>query len=212
MLRDSFTKSAGIVALVGAERHRRGPIGAPLDHRQRREVATCRCQTGIDEEAVAVLHQRMAEEGELRLHAESLAIDLGVGIGRARMRHVGARLAPDVRFGSATAGRRCRIVRSAHRLEVLRRRPSLDERPIDAEVVGREKPLHFRLRHQRRKKSRGDSAIQQTVTVLRKGRVIPHRLVDADAHKSAKQQVELETLHQQALRTHRVERLQQHRP
>lgn len=42
--------------------------------------------------------------------------------------------------------------------------------------------------------------------------MIPRRLVDADPHEPAKQQIELETLRQQSLRTHRVERLQQHRP
>ena len=58
----------------------------------------------------------------------------------------------------------------------------------------------------------GDVALQKALAVLRKRRVIPRRIVNADADEPAKQQVELQPLHQLPLRADRIERLQQHRP
>ena len=72
----------GVVALVGAERDRPRPIGARLDHVQRRDplgVAVGLGQTGVDDEAVAVLHQRMAHEAELGFLARPLAIEPRLG-------------------------------------------------------------------------------------------------------------------------------------
>jgi len=38
-------------------------------------------QTGIDDETGAVLHQRVTEKGQFRLHARSLAIEPRIRIG-----------------------------------------------------------------------------------------------------------------------------------
>src|SRR5208282_487169 len=46
---------------------------------------------------------------------------------------------------------------------------------------------------------------------LEKVEMIPHRVIDTDPDKPAKQQIKLQSLHQLPLRTDRVERLQQHR-
>jgi hypothetical protein len=45
-----------------------------------------------------------------------------------------------------------------------------------------------------------DVALQQPVPVLREGRVVPRRAIDANPDESAKQYIKLQPLHQQALR------------
>jgi hypothetical protein len=52
------------------------------------------------------------------------------------------------------------------------------------------------LVEQRGQKLGRDVALEQPVTVLRKGRVVPDRIVDAEPHEPAEQEVELEPLHQ----------------
>jgi hypothetical protein len=42
--------------------------------------------------------------------------------------------------------------------------------------------------------------------------VVPDRVVDANADEPAKQEIELQPVHQLSLRADRIERLQQHRP
>ena len=69
-----------------------------------------------------------------------------------------------------------------------------------------------RLGQNRAQEPGRDLAIQQPVAVLRKGRVVPHRIIDAEPDKPSEQQIELQPLHQLALRANRIERLQQHRP
>src|SRR5439155_11361738 len=56
-----------------------------------------------------------------------------------------------------------------------------------------------------------DLAFEQPVAVLRKGRVIPHRIVDAEPDEPPEQQIELQPLHQLPLRSDRIKCLQQHR-
>ena len=55
-------------------------------------------------------------------------------------------------------------------------------------------------------------ALKQTIAVLGERRVIPGRVVNADANEPAKQEVELQPIHQLPLRADRIERLQEHRP
>jgi hypothetical protein len=94
--------------------------------------------------------------------------------------------------------------------KALLRGPRLDQRAIDGEVLVRHEPLGLLvdfgkelLRH---------LGGQQPVAVLRKHRMVPHRVVHAQAHKPAEQQVVVDLLDQQPLRAHRVEHLQQQRP
>jgi hypothetical protein len=58
----------------------------------------------------------------------------------------------------------------------------------------------------------GDVAFQQPIAVLEKRRVIPGSIVNVHADEPAKQEIELQPLHQLTLRPDRVEHLQQHRP
>lgn len=92
------------------------------------------------------------------------------------------------------------------RWKALHRCPGFDQRTIDAEMIAREKPAGARPVQDRGQKFRGDLARQQLVAVLGKGRVVPYRIVDAEPHEPAEQQVKL-----QPLRAYRIEGLQQHR-
>jgi tetratricopeptide (TPR) repeat protein len=58
----------------------------------------------------------------------------------------------------------------------------------------------------------GDVAIEQAVPVLREGRRRPHRVVHAEAHEPAKQQVVVQLLQKHPFAAHGVEYLQQQRP
>jgi hypothetical protein len=127
------------------------------------------------------------------------------------MRLVAPLLAAEVRLGIATTRRR-RINGPAAvlGLEALHRRPGFDERAVDAEVVAGQQPLHPGLGKQRRQEPGCDVARQQAVAVLGEGGVVPHRIVDPEPDEPAKQQVEVEPLHQLAFRADRIERLAQH--
>src|SRR5258708_31500 len=56
-------------------------------------------------------------------------------------------------------------------LESLHRRPGLDQRAVDAEVVRREQPLDLRLGQHRRQELSRDLAFQEPVAVLRESRM-----------------------------------------
>jgi hypothetical protein len=77
-------------------------------------------------------------------------------------------------------------------------------------MIRAQQALHTRLTHNRRQKLGGDVAVKQAIAILRERRVIPRRIVNAN--KPAKQEVELQPLHQLPLGADRIERLQQNRP
>ena len=122
-----------------------------------------------------------------------------------RRRCAGKSGAPDRVTGTA---QRHRLRAQADR----RLRPGLDQRAADREMIRAGQPLHPRLRKYRAQELGRDVALKQALAVLRERRVIPRRIVNADADKPTKQQVELQPLHQLPLRADRIERLQQHRP
>ena len=72
---------------------RRHPLG----------MAVGQGQAGIDQQAVAVLHQPMPHEAQLRLLALALAVEPGIRIGGRGMRLVRSLLAMEVCFGIAPA-------------------------------------------------------------------------------------------------------------
>jgi hypothetical protein len=65
------------------------------------------------------------------------------------------------------------------------------------------------MRQDRLQELLGDVGVEQAVPVLRVGRVVPHRIVNAETDEPAKQQVVVELLHQLALGANGVERLDQ---
>lgn len=95
----------GIVALVGADGDApAGLAGDALEHRQGGEAlgrAGGARQLGIDDEPVAVLHERVPHEAEHRAGAEALAEQPGVRVGGRGMRLVRAALAAEVHLGIA---------------------------------------------------------------------------------------------------------------
>src|SRR5215213_9925180 len=172
-----------------------------------------RREPGIDDEPRAVLHQGVADEAELRLHAGSLAVEPGLGVGRALVGLIRALLAleVDLEIAPATRGRIIGIPLSLGS-EALHRGPRLDESTIDAEVFARQESLHSRLSQNRIEELRRGIALEEPIAVFREHRVIPDRIVDRQANKPAKQQVELHPLHQLPLGADRVESLQEHCP
>src|SRR5829696_5304916 len=72
-----------------------------------------------------------------------LAIEPGVQIGGALMAVVGAALAVEVAL--TVAPRRWRTARAILRAEALHRRPGLDQRAVDAEVLRRQQALDPRV-------------------------------------------------------------------
>lgn len=100
-----------IISLVGSKRDRMRPVGARLDHVQRRHPLGMPAglgQAGIDQQAMAVFHQPVVHKAELGLLALGFTVKPGVRVGRRGMRLVGALLAMKVRFSipTAAAGRR----------------------------------------------------------------------------------------------------------
>jgi hypothetical protein len=57
--------------------------------------------------------------------------------------------------------------------------PGLDQAAVDAEVPARQQPAHLRPVEQPGQELGGDIAREQPVAVLREGRVVPDRIVDA---------------------------------
>src|SRR3984957_20327598 len=154
----------------------------------------------------------MAQETELGLLALPFTIEPGLGVGGRGVRFVRTLLAVKIRFlvSSASPGRR--IFRPDLRLEAFHRRPGFDQRAVDRKVVRAQKALHAWLDQNGVQKFRGDRPFEKTVAVLRKYRMIPRRLIDADPDEPAEQKIELQPLHQLALRPDRIKPLQQHPP
>src|SRR3954464_15059125 len=87
----------------------------------------------------------LPDEAELRLHAGSLAVEPGLGVGRALVGLIRALLAleVDLEIAPATRGRIIGIPLSLGS-EALHRGPRLDESTIDAEVFARQVRLWAR--------------------------------------------------------------------
>ena len=115
------------------------------------------------------------------------------------MRGVAAALAVEIVRPIAAGSRR--LVRAVPRAEALRARLSLQQRAINREVLARQQALDRVLREQRGQEFARHRAVQQTIAVFGKGCRIPHRGLDAQPDKPAKQQVVLDSLDQLPLRT-----------
>ncbi len=124
---------------------------------------------------------------------------------------IGPLLAVEVPLGIAP-GTVSTVVLPVLAPEALQRRPCLDQGAVHREVFARQQSLHARLRQHRRQELRRDLAFKQPVAVLGEGRMVPNRVVHPEADEPAEQQVERQTLHQLALGTDPIERLEQHRP
>src|SRR3974390_1367276 len=87
----------------------------------------CRRDVADDRQPVAILHQHVAHEAQPALLAIALAEELGIRVGRTRMRLVRALLAAEVALAVAAAGRR--LARAVLRPEALPSGPRLQPPP-----------------------------------------------------------------------------------
>src|SRR5215213_5833792 len=97
----------GVIPLVGAERDAPRSVSARLDHVERGDalgVAVGLGEAGVHDQAMPVLHERMAHEAQPGFAAQSLAIEPRVGIGGTLMGLVGAVLAVEVALAVAPGG------------------------------------------------------------------------------------------------------------
>src|SRR5205085_7224401 len=88
----------------------------------------------ICEQTVAMLHERVPRKAQFGWLPYAFACQLGLGIGLTLMSVVGPRLAAEI--VPTIAVRLVVVVLLVLRAEALHRRPSLDQRPINREVVG----------------------------------------------------------------------------
>ena len=103
------------------------------------------------------------------------------------------------------AGRFVFAIAPAH---AFHRRPGLNQRAIDTEVLVREQPCLLRLAHHAPQQLPGHLRLDQPVAVLGEARVIPDRLIDRQSHEPAKQQVVVQLLAQEPLAADRIQYLQ----
>src|SRR6201985_2410566 len=119
-------KLAGIVALIGTQRNRLRPVGMRFNQGQRRQALGMARSAGrhrANDQAVAVLHPRVAHENQPRLLAGSFAVETSVGVGGRDMRVILAALAVEV--ARTVAARAGRLARAVFWTEALGARPRL---------------------------------------------------------------------------------------
>jgi hypothetical protein len=149
-------------------------------------------------------------ETQPRFFAWPLTVEAGIGIGGRDLRVVGTPLTVEILL--TIAPRTGRFARPVLRPKALGARPGFQQCAVDCEVLARQQALDFVLRQHRREKLNRHFALQQPIAVLGEARGIPHRILDTEPDKPAKQQVVVDPLDQLPLGADRIERLQQQRP
>lgn len=167
---------------------------------------------GADHQAVAVLHQGVPLVAQDRGRVVALAVEAGIGVGRARMGVVAARPAFPIGLGVASAARGRLVVRAVLGSEALLAGPGLDQGAVDREVFLGEQSGPVGQGHHLGEEGFDHRVGEQPVAVLGEHRVVPHRIVDGQPDEPAKQQVVAHLFHQLPLGAHRVEHLEQQRP
>ena len=156
------------------------------------------------------IHQHMAQIAELGRLAVALAIEPGIRVGHRLVGLIRALLAAEIL--PAVAARIGRRSAAILRLEALDRRPGLDQRPVNREMLARQQWLDPRVGQHRQQKTPRDVALQEPVAVLGEHRHIPHRGIQRQPDKPAEQHVVADLLHQLPFRADAIKRLQQQRP
>lgn len=98
------------------------------------------------------------------------------------------------------------------RYKALERRPDLDQRTIDAEVLALQQRLDLRQVRHAGQEPRGNLTREQPVPVLAEPGCIPDTVICRQADKRAEPRVVVELSHQQVFRSDRIECLRQPRP
>lgn len=198
----------GIVALVGTQRdalfachigdHLRGGFALSRavglgDHR-------------LDDQAVAILHQGMAEIAHACLFAFALFVESRFGIGDRGVCFVGELFTVKVTRLIATHGPGGIIILGP---EALDGGPGFDERAVNAEMLIRQEPGLAGLRHDLGQKKACNLGMDQPLQVGGKARVVPDLLVQGQAHKPAKENVVVDLFNEQTIAANGVEGLQE---
>jgi hypothetical protein len=145
----ALDEGLGVVGFVRAERLARfsWQFGEHLDRRLALGDAVGFAQTRIDHQAVAVLGEHVPHVRGYRSGVGGRGRELGVGVGFALVRLVGALVTLEVHFRVAAATRdrrRCAILGQ----EALVRGPGANEGPIHRVVLATEQPLRLGLVHE----------------------------------------------------------------
>ena len=127
------------------------------------------------------------------------------------MRVIGAFLATEIHTGIARIVHRRLGARVLLLLETLLSRPGFDQRTVHSEVFVGKQVVSPRQIHHLLKERLSEVGLQQPLPVLGIDRGVPHRIVHAQTHKPAKQQVVIQLLHQQPFAAHAIQALQQER-
>src|SRR5690606_31832792 len=135
----------------------------------------------------------------------TLLVQPGFGIGRARVSRVAPLLTAEVDLGVASR----RPVRSVALFpdNAFMRRPRLDQRPINAEMLIRDQSLPFGNGQHPVEELTRQRVRQQSYTVDTEPRAVPNRIIDAEPHEPAELEVIVELLHPLPLAADRIEHL-----
>jgi YaiO family outer membrane protein len=163
---------------------------------------------GTQDQAVAVLHQGMAEKRHLI--AVPFGVDAGIRVGCGLVGGVGALLPLEIDAGVLGSGAfRGLSVLGIFGPEALEAGPGFEQGAVNAEVLLAEQVACPRLREHGLEKGGGHVPFQETLAVLAVSRGIPNSLKPAHPHEPAKQHVVTQPLNQLPLRTDCIQYLQQ---
>jgi hypothetical protein len=179
------------------------------------------CDAAIDDQVMTVVHEHMASVAQLRWMGLGFAGQQSLGIAAGAVGLVAELDAAKVTLGplpsllggteslARTCGRRRRILLTIDPLQGGVRRPGLQQRAVHGEVVVTEERFDLGSTHQLLQEQPHDVVIEQPIAVLGERGRVPDRIIRAEAHKPAEQQVVVELLQQQPLGSDPVKRLQQ---
>ncbi len=163
----------------------------------------------IAHQAMTVLHEHTALVAQLRFLALRLLGEARIRIRLGFVRFVAALFLAEVYFRVAP----CRALARALVLgpKALVTGPRFHQRAFHREVIIAHQVAAPRLAHDRGQKSFGNVSGKQAVAVLGEHRSYPHRIVNAQAHEPAEQEIVLHLLHQLPLAADRVQQLNHER-
>ena len=199
----------GLVLPKGESRTR--DAGQHLDSRLTLAPASSLGHYRVDHQTVTVLHQYMPGVTKLRRVSVALAVHPCLRISGRFVGVVLTRLTTEVTPRVAPRSVGVIVVRPVLTSKAALRRPGLNQRPIDAEVLIGNQPLRLRLGHHMGEELARDIPLEQPVTVLREGRTLPYRIIGRKPYEPPIQQVVIELLNEQSLTAYRVKHLQQER-
>lgn len=98
-----------------------------------------------------------------------------------------------------------RVDRPVTRSDALQRGQRLQQRPVDGEVLLRDGLVALRLLRDRRQKLLSCSMFEQSLRILREGRVVQRRVTDVETEEPLEEQVIVQALAELPLAAQRVQ-------